>query len=218
MRKPVLLLLIFTSLPFHAISQYDTIRSIKGPGDTYFDRVEVEAQYKGGVEAWKRYIEQNLRYPEEAKKHFHTGSEQRVKTEFSIGADSVIKDIIIKDDPGYGFKEEIIRVLTAAEKWQPTRQNGKDVMSYKKQEFIFRYPDPKDTMISVRGFTCNCKYNFNIEDDNKIFDRSEKPATYPGGDEAWKKFVKKNLDKSIKGNEKVEVRFQVDKKRESFFF
>lgn len=69
----------------------------------------------------------------------------------------------------------------------------------------------KDTALSVRGFTCLCKYNINIEDDNKIFDRSEKPAYYPGGEEEWKKFVKRNMDKGFKGKHDVEVRFEVDK-------
>jgi hypothetical protein len=69
----------------------------------------------------------------------------------------------------------------------------------------------KDTTFSVRGFSCSCKYNFNIEEDNKIFDRSGKPAYFPGGEDKWKKFVKENLDKGFKGNEKVEVRFKVDK-------
>jgi len=40
---------------------------------------------------------------------------------------------------------------------------------------------------------------------------SEQPAHYPDGEEEWKKFVKKNLDKGFKGKEEVEVRFQVDK-------
>lgn len=71
--------------------------------------------------------------------------------------------------------------------------------------------DYKDTAFSVRGFTCQCKYNTNMEDDNKIFDRSEQPAYYPGGENEWKNFVKKNLDKDFKGKDKVEVRFQVDK-------
>jgi hypothetical protein len=69
----------------------------------------------------------------------------------------------------------------------------------------------KDTTYSVRKFTCSCKYNFNLLDDNGIFDRSAKSAAYPGGDEEWKKFIKKNLDKSLKGKDKVEVKFQVDK-------
>lgn len=69
----------------------------------------------------------------------------------------------------------------------------------------------KDTTFFVRGFTCQCKYNTNIEDDNKIFDRAEKPAYYPGGEDEWNKFVKKNMDKGFKGKHIVEVRFQVDK-------
>jgi hypothetical protein len=69
----------------------------------------------------------------------------------------------------------------------------------------------KDTTFLVRGFNCSCKYNSNIEEDNKIFDRSGKPAYYPGGEDKWKKFVKENLDKVFKRNEKVEVRFLVDK-------
>ena len=69
----------------------------------------------------------------------------------------------------------------------------------------------KDTTFSVSGYTCSCKYNISIEDDNNIFDRSEKPAHYPGGEDEWKKFVKKNLDKKWKGKDEVEVRFQVDK-------
>ena len=69
----------------------------------------------------------------------------------------------------------------------------------------------KDTTFSAREYTCQCKYNINVEDDNKIFDRSAKPAQYTGGEEEWKKFVKKNMDKCFKGNHPVEVRFEVDK-------
>ena len=69
----------------------------------------------------------------------------------------------------------------------------------------------KDTTFSVREFTCSCKYNFKVEDDNKIFDRAEKVAHYPGGEEEWKKFVKKNIDKSVKGKHPVEIRLEVDR-------
>jgi hypothetical protein len=69
----------------------------------------------------------------------------------------------------------------------------------------------KDTTFSVRHFTCQCKFNLNTLDDNKIFDRSEKSAYYPGGEEDWKKFVKRNLDTKLKGRDNVEVRFEVEK-------
>ena len=69
----------------------------------------------------------------------------------------------------------------------------------------------KDTIFSVRGFDCTCKYNLNSADDNKIFDRSELPAHYPGGEDEWKKFLKRNLDEKFKGKHEVHVRFQVEK-------
>jgi hypothetical protein len=69
----------------------------------------------------------------------------------------------------------------------------------------------KDTTFSVREYTCSCRYNLNIESDNKVFDRSARPAYYPGREEEWRKFAKKNIDKGLKGKHTVEVRFQVDK-------
>ena len=69
----------------------------------------------------------------------------------------------------------------------------------------------KDTTFIINGASCSCKYNYNIADDVMIFDRLAKPAAYPGGESAWKKFVNKNIDKGFKGKHTVEVRFQVDK-------
>ena len=69
----------------------------------------------------------------------------------------------------------------------------------------------KDTVYAVRGYSCSCKYHFNNADDNRIFDRSQQPAQYPGGDEEWKKFLKKNLDSKLKGRDEVQFRFAVDK-------
>ena len=69
----------------------------------------------------------------------------------------------------------------------------------------------KDTSFTVNGISCTCKYNYNIADDVMIYDRFAKPASYPGGDKAWDKFVKKNIEKGFKGKHTVELRFQVDK-------
>ncbi|MBC7874568.1 MAG: hypothetical protein H7Y01_11255 [Ferruginibacter sp.] len=71
-----------------------------------------------------------------------------------------------------------------------------------------------DTSFSTRGFTYSCKYNFNAGDDNRVFDRAEQPAHYPGGDAEWKKFIKKNLDEKLKGRHEVQIRFQVEKSGE----
>jgi hypothetical protein len=76
----------------------------------------------------------------------------------------------------------------------------------------------KDTTFSVREFTCTCKYDKDTIEFKGIFDRSEQPAYYPGGESEWKKFLKKNLNNSFKGKHKVEIRFGVDKNGNLFAF
>jgi len=46
--------------------------------------------------------------------------------------------------------------------------------------------------------------------DIKPFDLNEKPPSYPGGPDEFKKFLRKNIDKSMKWKEKVDVKFKVD--------
>ena len=74
-----------------------------------------------------------------------------------------------------------------------------------------RAQEYRDTVLVVGSATCSCKYNISSEDDNVLFDRNAPKAYYPGGEEAWKKFVRKNLYTGFKGKDKVMVRFQVDR-------
>ena len=72
----------------------------------------------------------------------------------------------------------------------------------------------KDTVFLAGEHSCSCKYNFNDADDKSIFDLKGVDARYPGGEDAWKKFLKKNLDKGFKGKDKVDVRFTISKRGE----
>jgi hypothetical protein len=67
-----------------------------------------------------------------------------------------------------------------------------------------------DTTFKVDKYSCSCKYIRDGKPDIKPFDLNEKPASYPGGMEELKKFLKKNIDKSMKWKEKVDVKFKVD--------
>ncbi|MBK6937907.1 MAG: hypothetical protein IPH18_14265 [Chitinophagaceae bacterium] len=69
-----------------------------------------------------------------------------------------------------------------------------------------------DTIFTVRDNICSCKYSKQDGDDNKIFDRSEQPARYPGGEEEWNKFLKKNLYSDFTGKKhEFTVHFMVNK-------
>jgi hypothetical protein len=69
-----------------------------------------------------------------------------------------------------------------------------------------------DTTFSIRGFECSCKYQTNNDEEGKLFDRSEKPAYYPGEVKEWNKFLKKNLNDHFKGKkEEFRIQFVVSK-------
>jgi hypothetical protein len=67
-----------------------------------------------------------------------------------------------------------------------------------------------DTTFSKNGSSCICKLAVEGKPDIKPFDLNEKKAEYPGGEEEWKKFVKKNINKKLKGKEEVAVSFEID--------
>jgi hypothetical protein len=68
----------------------------------------------------------------------------------------------------------------------------------------------KDTIYTAGEYTCQCKLALDGKPDVKPFDLNEKAAHYPGGDEEWKKFVKKNINKKLKGKDEVEVYMEID--------
>ncbi len=70
----------------------------------------------------------------------------------------------------------------------------------------------KDTTFQSGEYSCQCKLALDGKPDVKPFDLNEKPAYYPGGEDEWKKFVKKNINKKLKGKDEVEVYFEVDEK------
>ncbi len=68
----------------------------------------------------------------------------------------------------------------------------------------------KDTTFTNGKHSCKCQFVISGTPDVKPFDLNEKAAYFPGGEDAWDKFVKKNIDKKIKGKHEVEVQFNVE--------
>jgi hypothetical protein len=67
-----------------------------------------------------------------------------------------------------------------------------------------------DTTFTKNGASCTCKIVTEGKPAIKPFDINEKKAAYPGGEEEWKRFVKKNINKKLKGKEEVRVSVDVD--------
>jgi protein TonB len=76
-------------------------------------KVEIEAEYPGGPAAWQRYLNRNLRVPQEAIDNEISGS--------------VVVQFVV---------DEVMRVIRKSGKWTPAMQGGRYVKSLKKQPII----------------------------------------------------------------------------------
>ncbi len=89
-----------------------------------FSKIEVLPEFAGGMAGWSKYMQANLKYPEDAKKARVTG---RVIMQFVVEKDGSLSDINVLRGLGSGLDEEATRVLTASPKWKPGIDDGRPV-------------------------------------------------------------------------------------------
>lgn len=77
-----------------------------------------------GSSAYKKYLEENLQYPEAAKTNEVEGT---VVLELTINTVGEIDQIDIKKSLGYGCDEEAIRLVSEGPKWEAAEKNGSPV-------------------------------------------------------------------------------------------
>lgn len=87
-------------------------------------KVQIEAKFPGGDEAFKRFIVANFEYPERCRDE---GIEGYVQLKFVVDVNGRISRIqIVQPTPGCPeFDKEAIRVLQKCPPWIPAQNNGK---------------------------------------------------------------------------------------------
>lgn len=86
-----------------------------------FTVVEEQPAYPGGEEGRMRYLQESIKYPEEAKE---LGIQGRVFVTFVVEVDGSITDVRVLRGIGGGCDEEAVRVVKAMPKWVPGKQRG----------------------------------------------------------------------------------------------
>jgi len=99
-----------------------------------FTKVEMESEYPGGMSAWARYLNKNLRFSQEALDNEIQGT---VVVQFLVDKDGNVSDVEAISGP-MEHRAEAVRVIKKSGKWTPAIQNGHQVKSYKKQPIVFR--------------------------------------------------------------------------------
>lgn len=131
--KKILLLLLFCTGTFCAFSQTD---SSADTTNFHFNKVELEAQFKGGMSAWIKYLQGNLKANVPVKNNAPIGNYQ-VIVRFIVSKTGKISDVVAETSHGYGMEEEVIRIIKSGPDWEPARQNSKPVNAYRRQPVTF---------------------------------------------------------------------------------
>ena len=101
-----------------------------------FEKVEVEASFKGGESAWRRYLERNLDANAPVDNGAPTG-QYTVWVQFIVDKAGKISDVKALTKHGYGMEDEAVRVIKKGPDWVPAIQNGRNVKAYRKQPITF---------------------------------------------------------------------------------
>ncbi len=105
--------------------------------DKPFTSVQIEAQFKGGMSEWIKYLERNLN-KDIPSENGAPPADYGVIVSFIVDRNGVISDVRAENDPGYGTKAEAIRVIQKGPNWTPAQQNGRAVVYRQKQKITFR--------------------------------------------------------------------------------
>lgn len=101
-----------------------------------FTKLEEEATYPGGPRGWMSYLNRTFKYPNEAQ---YNRIEGTVIVQFIVDREGRVSDVESISGPTTGgLREEAERVIKRSGKWNPGKQNGQAVTSYKKQPLTFK--------------------------------------------------------------------------------
>ncbi|MCZ4244198.1 energy transducer TonB [Pedobacter punctiformis] len=90
-------------------------------GITDISGVDEYPEFAGGMNAWAKYIQRNLRYPSQAQED---GIQGKVFISFVVEKDGSITDVKVVKGIGYGCDEEAAKVIKKSPLWKPGKNAG----------------------------------------------------------------------------------------------
>src|SRR5262249_19001661 len=101
-----------------------------------FDKVDIDASFPGGAQAWTKFLQHNLRANVPVDNGAPAGK-FTVWVQFIVDKEGNVTDMKPLTNQGYGMEEEVLRILKLVPKWTPASQNGRYVKAYRKQPITF---------------------------------------------------------------------------------
>lgn len=94
------------------------------------------AEYKGGENALKQYLEKNIQYPYNAIESPYTG---KIEVDLVIEKTGKISNFTIYDSPNNAISKEITRVVKMMPNWNAAVKNNSPIVSTVTVSFPFKY-------------------------------------------------------------------------------
>lgn len=104
--------------------------------DHIFYSVQMAASFPGGTTEWIKYLERHLN-KDVPNDNGAPAGKYPVIVSFTVAKDGSISDVKAENDPGYGTKDEAVRVIRKGPNWQPAEQNGHKVIYRHRQTITF---------------------------------------------------------------------------------
>jgi TonB family protein len=101
----------------------DSLKNLP-PDQKIFTAVEHEPEFKGGMQAFYKYLSSSVHYPADAVKNHIQG---KVFISFIVEKDGSLSDLKIVRSVSPDLDAETMRVIKASPNWNPGTQNGKPV-------------------------------------------------------------------------------------------
>jgi protein TonB len=130
--------LLWTKDTLQIKHEADSLKTLgKSDGSDDAIKVEIEAAFPGGAQAWLRYMSKNLRYPDDDVKRKVEG---QVNVEFVVDLTGHIPETSawVSRSVEFNLDQEAIRIILNSRIWVPAIQNGRQVRSYKRQPIVFK--------------------------------------------------------------------------------
>lgn len=129
MKNRNILMLTFSVLLFALVASFSEVKAQSDINFTEPEKVynyaEQMPEFEGGQQAFIKFLADNVKYPETAKK---AETEGLAAVSFIVEKDGTLSNIEIKKSAGTALDLEAIRVLELTSgKWKAGKQNGKPV-------------------------------------------------------------------------------------------